>query len=196
MRLVAELGDSSKHKVVILGDSRVGKTSIITYQTLGYRPPTQNPTIGCHCSEVHIPLKYRDVTLQVWDTAGQELYKSLVPVYLRGARAALIVYDVTDRESFLALNRWYEMLIDAVPTGISAFLVGNKIDLSAYAVVDESQAKQFASPRGLQFFHVSAVTGEGLDSLFEAVATAMEEGASVDIVTDHLFLSDKPGCKC
>jgi Ras-related protein Rab-21 len=93
--------NTSAQKVVLLGDSRVGKTSIIARQLQGFQSPTVNPTIGCHCSEIAVGPDDSKIVLQVWDTAGQEMYRALVPVYLRNARAALLVYDVTDRESFV-----------------------------------------------------------------------------------------------
>ena len=157
------------HKVVLLGDSRVGKTSIISRQMLGYQPPTQNPTVGCHCSEIPVTVDGKSITLQVWDTAGQEMYRSLVPVYLRGAQAALLIYDVTDRESFKSLGHWRDILMDVVSTDTCVFVVGNKIDLESEAVVDDAQATQFAKQYNSELFKVSAVTGEGLDSLFESI---------------------------
>jgi small GTP-binding protein len=190
--------DSSANKVVILGDSRVGKTSIITRQMLGYQPATQNPTIGCHCSDIHFPFQGQDVSLQVWDTAGQELYRALVPVYLRNARAALLVYDVTDRESFQSLGHWYDILINVVPTGVRIYVVGNKIDLEDDAVIEDIQAKQFAEVHNAQFFKVSAATGDGLDQLFENIAKQMLEGAVLQQQGPVLDLNTdvQSGCRC
>ena len=148
-----ETNNAQSHKVVILGDSRVGKTSILSRQMLGYQPPTQNPTIGCHCSEIHVT----------------------VPVYLRGAQAAILVYDITDRESFKSINHWYEILVDVVSTGTPIFLVGNKIDLEKDAVVDDQSARAFAQSHNSQLFKVSAMTGQGLDGLFQAIASKILE---------------------
>jgi small GTP-binding protein len=137
------------------------------------------------------------VTLQVWDTAGQELYKALVPVYLRAARAALIVYDVTEKESFASLSKWHEILDDSVPSGVATFIVANKIDLEDDIVVDEAEAKQFAAAHAAKLFHVSAVTGAGLEALFEAVAKAIEEGAQVEMLPSGPVANDAPnGCDC
>ncbi|KAK8866328.1 hypothetical protein M9Y10_009289 [Tritrichomonas musculus] len=170
-----ETNNAQSHKVVILGDSRVGKTSILSRQMLGYQPPTQNPTIGCHCSEIHVTVDDKATTLQVWDTAGQEMYRALVPVYLRGAQAAILVYDITDRESFKSINHWYEILVDVVSTGTPIFLVGNKIDLEKDAVVDDQSARAFAQSHNSQLFKVSAMTGQGLDGLFQAIASKILE---------------------
>jgi small GTP-binding protein len=196
MQPSADLREPLTHKVVILGDSKVGKTSIITRQMLGYQPAAQSPTVGCHCSEIHIGISTGNVTLQVWDTAGQELYRALVPVYLRGARAAMLVYDVTDRESFQSLGHWYDILVGVVASGLTIFVVGNKIDLEDEAVIEDAQAKQFADVHGAQLFKVSAATGAGLDGLFEAIATKMIEGMMLQRTSDAVELSGEPQNPC
>jgi small GTP-binding protein len=172
------VGDPSQRnlfKVVLLGDSRVGKTSLITRQLLGNTPSAENPTVGCHCCEIRVAVGYSEVALQVWDTAGQEMYRSLVPVYLRGARAALLVYDVTDVNSFGSLGHWFDILAEVVPSGASLFVVANKIDLEAEAAVGDAQARQFAAVHGAQFFKVSAITGFGMQPLFDAIAKGMAQ---------------------
>jgi small GTP-binding protein len=184
--------------VDLLGDSRVGKTSIITRQMLGYQPATQNPTIGCHCSDIHFPLDNQEVSLQVWDTAGQEMYRALVPVYLRNAQAALLVYDVTDRESFQSLGHWYGILTDVVPSGVNIFIVANKIDLEENAVIEDIHAKQFAEVHNAQFFRVSAVTGAGLDTLFEEIARKLLEGKMLQHQGNVVNINptEQSGCGC
>ena len=165
----------AQHKVVILGDSQVGKTSIITRELRGCRPDTQNPTIGCHCSEINLTVDGEEMKLSIWDTAGQEMYRSLVPVYLRGAEAALLVYDVTDRESFRSLGHWKDLLLDNVPETTLMFVVGNKIDLDENVVVEDVQAQQFAQQQNSKLYKVSAMTGQGIGLLFEDVARAILE---------------------
>ena len=196
MQQISDKAQPPSHKVVILGDSRVGKTSILARQMLGYQPPTQNPTIGCHYSEIRVTVDNTPVVLHVWDTAGQEMYRALVPVYLRGAQAALLVYDVTDRESFKSLGHWRDILLDVCPTNTAVCVVGNKIDLSEEAVVDDDQAKQFASQYGSKLFKVSAVTGDGLESLFDEVARKILEGEEADQTTTDLEAAEpgKSGC--
>jgi small GTP-binding protein len=175
MQTLGDQTGSAGHKVVILGDSRVGKTSILSRQMHGHQPQIQSPTIGCHCSEISVQAKSGKVTLQVWDTAGQEMYRALVPVYLRGAEAAILVYDVTDRESFKSLGHWYDLLVSVLPPTTIVCLVGNKIDLGNEAVVEDQQAKTFAQVHGSQLFKVSAMSGEGLQNLFESLAELVAE---------------------
>jgi small GTP-binding protein len=199
MHMVGEAKEQTTYKVVILGDSRVGKTSIITRQMLGYQPAIQNPTIGCHCSEIHVVLDNKDTTLQVWDTAGQEMYRALVPVYLRGANVAILVYDITDHASFVSLRQWYEVLVDVVPTGTCLYVVGNKIDLAEDGLTDDTQAEQFSMVHNAKFFKVSALTGEGLDQLFDSIARRLFKGTEVQKIDSGLKIGDDWAgreCRC
>lgn len=172
--LIKDEDDDSEHKIVLLGDSRVGKTSLLSNQMYGHHPPTQNPTIGCHCNEVSILVDGKPIVLQVWDTAGQEMYRALVPVYVRFARAAIVVYDITDPKSFASLSRWCELVQDNVATTIPIFLVGNKTDLAEeQQLVDDELAVNFAETHNARFFKTSALTGDGVGILFNAVAREM-----------------------
>jgi small GTP-binding protein len=172
-------GAQISHKVVILGDSKVGKTSIITRQVRGCEPAPQPATVGCHCSDVRIALADAAVTLQLWDTAGQEVYRALVPIYLRGARAGVLVYDTTDRESFASLGHWHHLLAGAVGDGVALFVVGNKVDLEADAAIDDGEVRRFAELRGAQLFKCSAANGLGLAELFAAIARSVAAGVEL-----------------
>jgi small GTP-binding protein len=158
-----------QYKIVLLGDSRVGKTSLITRQVHELTPGTPKPTLGCHCNELSFTIDQKQICLQVWDTAGQEMYRALVPVYLRGANCALLLYDVLDQQSFDSLGHWYSLLDDVVMEAIPVFLVANKIDLIEH-VVKEQSAVQFAQTHKAKFFRVSALTGDGVDHMFEEIA--------------------------
>jgi small GTP-binding protein len=192
--------EASPHKVVMLGESQVGKTSIITKQLRDGHFEGPAPTVGCHCSEVHLKIDGERVILQIWDTAGQEIYRSLVPVYLRGAQAALLVYDVTDSHSFDSLGGWYETLIEVVPASVATFVVANKIDLLESAVVSDEAAKRLVSERHFHFFKVSATTGDGLQTLFEAVARSVAASGAVKNETRRPLgleeRSPEPICVC
>jgi small GTP-binding protein len=126
------------------------------------------------------------------------MYRALVPVYLRNARAALLVYDVTDRESFHSLGHWYDILVDVVPSGLTIYVVGNKIDLEDSIVIEDVQAQRFADVHNAQFFKVSAATGDGLDQLFERIAKRMLEGGVLQQQGAHLELNSEGegGCGC
>lgn len=200
-------------KVVILGDSEVGKTSILNCQLHGYQPPNSNPTIGCHCNEITMDVEDKTVILQVWDTAGQEMYKSLVPIYLRGARAAIVVYSITDKDSYNSLNLWYKFLNETLTEKIPVFLVANKIDLISpnlptaekppnynplykpRQAVDDDEAKVFAETNNSKFFKVSAIKGIGIDDLFTEIAKEMIKSLTSDSVPIHNVLHEQTGKK-
>lgn len=184
----------NQHKVVLLGDSRVGKTSLLCRQLHGFQPPSQTPTIGCHCSELSMDVDGKTVTLQVWDTAGQEMYRALVPVYLRGADVALIIYDITDMDSFQNLSQWFEQLADTVPQEIPVFIIGNKIDLNRQQMIDDEQAKSFANRHHARFTKTSAVTGEGVEELFKAVAKELAHLKPIERAIKQTEKTNRGGC--
>lgn len=167
-------GNDITHKVIMLGDSQAGKTSIICRQVLGYEPSEQLPTIGCSCNELEINLKDGPVTLQLWDTAGQESYRSLVPIYSRGAEWAIIVFDVTSMRSFENLHVWFDLLESTMGTSTRAVVAANKIDLTDTTRVTDDLINDYTRQRGVKWFKTSAVTGDGLESLFAEVACCVE----------------------
>ena len=122
------------------------------------------------------------------------MYRALVPVYLRGAQAAILVYDVTDRESFKSISHWYEILVDVVPN-IPVFLVGNKIDLSNEAVVDDQSARAFAESHNSQLYKVSAMSGEGLDHLFGSLAQKIIDDEVNNKTVTGVQLNNNSGSK-
>lgn len=161
------------HKVVLLGDSRVGKTSLLSSQLHKEKHLSQNPTIGCQCNDVELIVEGQKVSMQVWDTAGQEIYRALVPIYLRDAHAAIIVYDITDIKSFKALPEWMNTLFGIFPQNSPLFFVANKIDLEENRQVDDIDGEEFAKKNGGQFHRTSALSGEGIEEVFRAVAKAL-----------------------
>jgi small GTP-binding protein len=127
-------------------------------------------TVGCVNVVSHIQVRRRTIALQIWDTAGQEVYRSLVPIYVRGARLALLVFDVTERQSLLGLAEWMEVIRTALPAQIPVLLVANKIDLIDDVIVTDEETRLFAQANGFDLFKTSARTGEGIDGLFQAAA--------------------------
>ena len=160
----------SKHKVIFLGDSSTGKTSIIN-KYLGY---TQQPqaTVGVCSWEISIRLQNATVNIVCWDTAGQEAYRSLVSSYARGAEVAIIVYDQSNTGSFESLPKWINYVEDEA--GIkSAIIVSNKSDLET--VVPFDRASAFCCDRNLPLVATSAVTGNNIQLLFTKVAEIIYE---------------------
>jgi small GTP-binding protein len=164
------LDRSSTFKVVFVGDARVGKTSLICRKTTHDQVGNQKPTVGSHCTEITVQLKTESVIMQVWDTAGQEMYRSLVPVYLREARAVILVFDLTEEESFKGLGDWYTLLNDTLSETVPVYLIGNKSDLSKEIVIPDEMAETLAAAHKAKFKKASALTGYGVEDLFVEIA--------------------------
>ncbi|UMM18437.1 hypothetical protein L5515_014508 [Caenorhabditis briggsae] len=147
----------NKAKVVVLGDSGVGKTSIIYRHRYGahYRPV--NATIGASFVSFDVGDARDDmVRLQVWDTAGQERFRCMVPMYMRNAEAALIVYDVTDRSTFEDVEKWLKDLDRSSGTeDANVFLIANKTDLTEKREVSEAEGKAMAAKINAKYFELS-----------------------------------------
>lgn len=172
------LRDPATHKIVIIGDSDVGKTSIIQRYDQQTFDPTANPTIGASFLSKIVESSKGPVILNIWDTAGQERYRSLIPTYARGARAAILCYDVSSVPSFESLDSWLEELHKFSSLDCLLFVVGNKVDL--ISAVPRSQASKWASDHGAQSLFTSAKSGSGVTELFKEIADALAGLDEVD----------------
>jgi small GTP-binding protein len=168
------------HKVVLLGDSRVGKTSLIQRQFQGFEPAAPMPTIGCHSRSFVFTIDEKPFNLEVWDTAGQEMYRALVPVYLRGTGGAIVLYDLTDRESFDSLSYWIRILDEALPADTILFIVANKADLKDRIAVKDEDGMAYAAEHKASFFKASAITGEGVEEIFQGMANELARKVRID----------------
>jgi small GTP-binding protein len=198
--MFAQTGKSPRtsYKVVLLGDARVGKSSIISYQT-GYTDPlSTTPTVGCECHEFVFEVAKKTISLQVWDTAGQEMYRSLVPVYLRGSSGAIVVYDQTDKESFYSLKQWMSLIDDTLSPETAVLIAANKTDLAEDIVVDDETALQFAKAHNRKIFKVSALTGQGVNGLFTAMAELVAAKAQDEVDSSRIEIqnSEEKRCNC
>lgn len=165
--------DTYTFKLVILGHYSVGKSSIVLNFIKNEFNPNEESTIGAAFLTKTVFIDGIAVKFEIWDTAGQERYYSLIPMYYRGANAALVVYDITSAESFERAKRWIEDLKTEKPDNFMKVLIGNKVDLSEAAVITEEMGKQYAEQEGLLFYQTSAKTGEGIKDLFLELATIL-----------------------
>jgi len=157
------------NKVVIIGDSNVGKTCLIERYCENRFGDTQ-PTIGA----LHKVKTVNDVELDIWDTAGQERFKSMIPMYYKGAKAIIVSYDVTSINSFEGAKKWIQE-IEANTTNVIIVLVANKVDLSSKRVVAKETAKNLAESKGFMYHETSAKDNLGVFELFDAIATKLKE---------------------
>uniref|UniRef100_A0A6B2LM49 Uncharacterized protein n=1 Tax=Arcella intermedia TaxID=1963864 RepID=A0A6B2LM49_9EUKA len=131
-------------------------------------------TIGASFLTKFMQIKERQVKFEIWDTAGQERYRALAPMYYRNADAAVLVYDLTDLESFTALQSWYQELHKNVPNCI-IILTGNKMDLQHERKVPKQSAEEFAGEKECSLIEVSSKTGENVEDLFSRLGTLLVE---------------------
>lgn len=183
---------STVAKVVLLGATDVGKTCIVSRLVTGAFDPSQKPTIGGSFSQKDFDLESGPITLRIWDTAGQERYRSLASLYYQSAHCALLVFSLTSMSSFREVEYWVEELranYDKLPP---LFLVGNMVDLAETRAVKMEDAKELAVKLAATYVETSALTGEGIDELFESVAAAAMKSATQANV-DRKMLPDPSG---
>jgi small GTP-binding protein len=154
-----------QHKVVFLGDSNTGKTSLIyQYLHLSAQP---TPTVGAASHVITVRLPKSQVTLNCWDTAGQENYRCLVPIYARSAEVACVVFDQANEKSYKSLDNWLEYIETEI--GINTIIVvANKMDLAP--VVPFNKAAEYCAGRKLEIIATSALTGNNVKMLFTKMA--------------------------
>ena len=167
--MVDELGSSMlsiRHKVVFVGNPFVGKTSLMKRIISSEFNESYDQTIGVDFYSKTVMYKETIFKLQLWDSAGQEKYKSLIPSYVRGASLIFLVYDVTDERSFDAVSTWLNFIKQNLDVNAATklILVGNKIDLERK--VNTSKAEAFAKKEGMVCYEVSAKTNQNVVELF------------------------------
>lgn len=153
-----------EHKVVFVGDTAVGKTSIIMRFHQNMFMENTSGTIGSAFISKEIETKKGLVCMNIWDTAGQERYRSLVPMYARGAAVVILVFDVSDRESFEQLGEWTRVVKEEVPSA-KMILCGNKCDLRAQ--VPKEEVLSWAEAYEMKTVFVSAKTSQRIKELFD-----------------------------
>jgi len=173
---MASTSPLAKYKLVFLGDQSVGKTSIITRFMYDNFDKTYQATIGIDFLSKTIYLEDRTVRLQLWDTAGQERFRSLIPSYIRDSSVAVVVYDVTNRASFLNSAKWIEDVRGERGSDVVIMLVGNKTDLQGKRQVSPEEGEKKAEEDGLLFIECSAKGGYNVKNLFRRLAGKLPGG--------------------
>jgi small GTP-binding protein len=165
-------------KVVLVGDTQVGKSCIVHRITKGSFRTASPPTIGAAFENHLVTTPKGSVALQLWDTAGQERYRALTPMYYRNANVAILVFDLTVRETFEGLEQWVADLSDNSANELRLYIVGNKVDLDEQRAVSLEDARNVADAfRAIAYFETSALTGAGVTELFESIADSIRDGA-------------------
>jgi small GTP-binding protein len=166
-------GDRGVHqfKVVVVGSSGVGKTSIVEFlQTGSFRAESQ-PTIGVQFKTYSLETDGEAIKLQIWDTAGQERFRAIARAYFRNAVGGILVFDLTNRQSFDDLNLWINDLNTLCAANAQVILVGNKADLTDERQIVEGEAQAFAQRYNLTYLETSARTGANVAETVVRLAT-------------------------
>lgn len=166
----ATQGKIQPFKLVLLGESAVGKSSLVLRFVKGQFHEYQESTIGAAFLTQTVCFDDTTVKFEIWDTAGQERYHSLAPMYYRGSQAAIVVYDVTNPESFTRAKNWVKELHRQASANIVIALSGNKADLGNKRMVEYEEAQAYSEENGLLFMETSAKTAMNVNELFLEIA--------------------------
>uniref|UniRef100_A0A6V7QW57 Ras-related protein Rab11D n=1 Tax=Ananas comosus var. bracteatus TaxID=296719 RepID=A0A6V7QW57_ANACO len=158
-------------KVVLIGDSAVGKSQILARFARNEFSLDSKATIGVEFQTRTLQIQQKRIKAQIWDTAGQERYRAVTSAYYRGAVGALLVYDITKRQSFDHIPRWLDELRSHADKNIVIMLVGNKSDLEDQRAVATEDAREFAQKEGLFFLETSALEATNVETAFQTVLT-------------------------
>ncbi|KAK9759528.1 Rab GTPase ypt31, variant 2 [Basidiobolus ranarum] len=162
-------------KVVLIGDSGVGKSNLLSRFTRNEFNLESKSTIGVEFATRTIQVENKTIKAQIWDTAGQERYRAITSAYYRGAVGALLVYDIAKHVTYENVNRWLKELRDHADSNIVIMLVGNKSDLRHLRAVPTEDAKEFATENQLSFIETSALDSSNVELAFQKILTEIHQ---------------------
>ncbi|KAM9340451.1 ras-related protein Rab-25-like [Symphorus nematophorus] len=170
-------------KVVLIGESGVGKSNLLSRFTKNEFSHDSRTTIGVEFSTRTIQLDSYTIKAQIWDTAGLERYRAITSAYYRGAVGALLVYDISKHLTYESAERWLKELYEHADDHIVVMLVGNKIDMESLRTVPTEEARDFAERRGLMFMETSALDSTNVEAAFNQILRAIHEKVASKKVT-------------
>ena len=167
-------------KILLVGNSSVGKSSLFLRFVDDVWNDVFVPTIGVDFKIKTLKINEKNVKLQIWDTAGQERFRTIISSYYKGAQGILLVFDVTEKESFESLNNWLIEIEKNANKNVVKILIGNKNDLEDKRVISFSQAKDFADSNGLKYVETSAKTNNNVTEAFSEIGKELMDASSKD----------------
>ena len=181
-------------KFILIGDSSVGKTSIVTRYSDGTFNDSFISTVGIDFKVKMIEINGVTIKLQIWDTAGQEHFRTITKSYYRGAHGILLIFDVSNRVTLNQTKIWMNSIKESADENVLVALVGNKIDLDSDRKISFQQGLDFAKENKLQFFEVSAKTGDGLNLLLDSCVSAIFQNKISNPPKPEV--QERSGCRC
>jgi len=167
-------------KLLMIGDSGVGKTCLLLRYANDSFSPTFITTIGIDFKIKNIEIDDKRVKLQIWDTAGQERFRTITTSYFRGAQGIVLVYDVTDRRSFESIRNWISQIQQHADVHVNKILVGNKCDMLDEKVVSTEEGAKLASEFGMEFWETSAKNDVNVEQSFHSIAKSVKNRLIAD----------------
>jgi small GTP-binding protein len=169
----SEVKEDYKFKVVVIGDSGVGKTNLIKRFITNTFSDNSKATVGVEFITKSYKIKNQIFKIELWDTAGQERYKSITAVYYKGAKGALVVYDTTSKMSFNNIDKWLAEIKDKTSNDLKLMIIGNKIDLKEFREVSNEQATEKAKTLGIPIMETSALDATNVKEAFNDLIREM-----------------------
>ena len=180
-----------RFKIMVIGESKVGKTSVIKKYTQNKFGGVYLTTVGVDFQDKIINIDDKKIRLQIWDTAGQERFRNITKNYFNSSNGFLLIYDITDKDSLEHLNFWSAQIQLNAPEKSKCVLVGNKCDLEGSRAVSTEEGKMYAEKNKIKFFETSAKDGTNINEVFEYIANEIykEEKMEMRSVTSSQVLS-------
>ena len=172
-------------KVVLVGDSFVGKTNIMSKYLKNEFHEDSKATVGVEFGSKQFNIEGHSIEAQIWDTAGQERYKAITSAYYKGAKGAFVVYDITRKGSFDSIDKWISDLTAAADKKITIVVIGNKCDLEDQRQITKEQGEEKASKLEVAFMETSALSGENLDKAFEMMINEVYKKCHEEMLAEN-----------
>ncbi|KAL3850941.1 hypothetical protein ACJIZ3_012823 [Penstemon smallii] len=180
-------------KIVLVGDSAVGKSNLLSRFARDEFFPNSKSTIGVEFQTQKIEINGKEVKAQIWDTAGQERFRAVTSAYYRGAVGALLVYDISRRQTFESIGRWLNELQTHSDMNVVTILVGNKSDLKDAQEVTTAEGKALAEAQGLFFIETSALDSSNVAAAFQTVVREIYNILSRKVIQSQELKQKDPG---